>query len=162
MLSRLVTGHSRQVLNLRVGMNPLTVEGKMKSIDRLVDYVVAAAAKAGLNRKATYCLRLAVDEIATNIIMHGYQGTGSIGTLTVTAVFQPDQLIIELEDNSLPFDPRQVMPPKNLRHPLQKRKVGNLGIYLAMWGIDGFQYEHKQGINHSTFIMNRIAQKATK
>jgi anti-sigma regulatory factor (Ser/Thr protein kinase) len=145
-----------------MNMNPLTVEGKMKSVDRLIDYVVTAANKAGLNHKATYCLRLAVDEIATNIIMHGYKEAEFSGTLTVTAVFQPDQLIIKLEDNSLPFDPRQVMPPKNLRPPLQKRKVGNLGIYLAMWGIDGFRYEHKQGINHSTFIMNRIAQKVNR
>ncbi len=141
-------------------MNPLTVEGKMKSVDRLVDYVVKAATEAGLNHKAKYCLRLAVDEIATNIIMHGYQAVGVSGWLTVTAVFQPGHLIIELQDNSQPFDPRQVAKPQNLQQPLQKRKAGNLGVFLAMWGIDGFHYERKQGINHSIFIMNRFSQKA--
>lgn len=141
-------------------MEPLTVQGNLKSVDRLVEYVVTAAAKAGLNHKGVYCLRLAVDEIATNIITHGYQAAGLEGELTVTAVFQPHQLVIKLRDNSPPFDPRQALPPTNLKQPLQKRTAGNLGIFLTMWGLDGFQYEHKSGYNHCIFIMQHPTPKA--
>lgn len=132
----------------------------MNSIDKLVNYVVTAASQAGLNHRATYCLRLAVDEIATNIITHGYQAAGLDGELTVTAVFQPNQLIIELKDQGQPFDPRQAPPPTDLKQPLQKRTAGNLGIFLAMWGVDGFQYEHTRGCNRNIFIMRHAAQKA--
>lgn len=141
-------------------MEPLTVQGNLKSIDRLVNYVVTAASKAGLNHKATYCLRLAVDEIATNIVTHGYQAAGLEGEVTVTAVFQPGQLIIELKDKGQPFDPRQVASPTNLKQPLQKRAAGNLGIFLAMWGLDGFQYEHESGCNRNVFIMRHAKEKA--
>ena len=141
-------------------MEPLTVQGNLNSIDRLVDYVVTAASEAGLNYKATYCLRLAVDEIATNIISHGYQGAGLEGEVTVTAVFHPDHLIIKLEDKGKPFDPRQITTPANLKQPLHKRTAGNLGIFLAMWGLDGFHYEHESGYNRNTLIMRHTPQKA--
>lgn len=141
-------------------MEPLTVQGTLNSIDKLVNYVVTAASQAGLNQKATYCLRLAVDEIATNIVTHGYQAAGLDGEVTITAVFHPHQLVIELKDSGQPFDPRQVPAPIDLHHPLQKRTVGNLGIFLAMWGVDGFQYEHARGCNRNIFIMRHAAQKA--
>jgi serine/threonine-protein kinase RsbW len=141
-------------------MEPLTVQGTLKSVDQLVNYVVTAATKAQLNHRKTYGLRLAVDEIATNIITHGYEAAGLDGDLTVTAVFQPNKLIIELTDNGRPFDPRQIAPPTNLNKPLHKRTLGNLGIFLAMWGIDDFQYENEQDCNRNIFIIHRSSQKA--
>lgn len=140
-------------------MDPLTVQSNLQSIDQLIEYVVTAAAHVGLNHKAVYCLRLAVDEIATNIITYGYQAAGLEGELTVTAVFQPDQLIIELKDSGQPFDPRLAPLPTDLKQPLQKRTIGNLGIFLAMWGVDGFHYEHKHGYNCNVFIMRYANQK---
>jgi serine/threonine-protein kinase RsbW len=141
-------------------MEPLTVTGNLNSIEELVNYVVTAASKAGLNRRATYCLRLAVDEIATNIITYGYEAAGLTGELEVTAVFQPNQLVIELKDSGEPFDPRQAPPPPNLKQPLQKRNAGNLGIFLAMWGVDCFQYEQTRSHNRNIFIMRHTTEKA--
>lgn len=143
-------------------MKPLTVEGELNAIDQVLAYVGTAAAKAGLSEKAAYCLRLAVDEIATNIINHGYQASGSGGKLTVKAKFKADKLIIHLEDNAAAFDPRQHPPPDNLNQPLQKRKTGNLGIFLAMWGVDKFRYECVHGYNRSTFIMDRPVKRSRK
>jgi anti-sigma regulatory factor (Ser/Thr protein kinase) len=141
-------------------MKPLTIQGNLDSIDELVNYVVTAASKAGLSRKAIYCLRLAVDEIATNIVTHNYSTQEIKGILTVTAVFQTNQLIIELTDYGKPFDPRQVPPPNNLKQPLQKRAAGNLGVFLAMWGVDGFHYEQKSDHNRSIFTMRHATEKA--
>lgn len=136
-------------------MKPLTVQGDLTSIDQLAEYVATAATLAGLDQRAAYCLRLAVDEIATNIITHGYQDAGLTGDLTVTADFRSDRLIIQLEDNGAIYDPRQTPPPDNLDQPLNERKAGHLGIFLAMWGIDGFTYERIHDHNRSTFVMQR-------
>ncbi|MCB9419872.1 MAG: ATP-binding protein [Ardenticatenaceae bacterium] len=95
-----------------------------------------------------------------NIITHGHQAAGLDGELTVTAVFHPNRLVIELKDSGQPFDPRQAKKPTNLKDPLQKRAAGNLGIFLTMWGIDGFQYEQTHGYNHNIFIMQYADQKA--
>ncbi|MCP4424589.1 MAG: ATP-binding protein [Chloroflexi bacterium] len=142
-------------------MEPLTVRNDLKSIDRLTEYVVTAASRAGLDEKATYSLRLAVDEIATNIITYGYQEADMTGDLTVTAVFQSDRLIIQLEDTGAAFDPRQAPPPDDLNQPPHKRKTGHLGIYLALWSVDGFRYESSHGCNRSAFIMQRPKRKVS-
>jgi anti-sigma regulatory factor (Ser/Thr protein kinase) len=53
-------------------MKPMTVPATLDSLGAIAEYVLAAAASAGLDKRASYNLRLAVDEIVTNIIVHGY------------------------------------------------------------------------------------------
>ena len=52
------------------------------------------------------------------------------------------------------FDPRQVPQPDNLDRPLEERQDGGLGIFLALWGVDDFAYDHHGEVNRSTFVMN--------
>lgn len=136
-------------------MEPLTVASRLESLTKVATYVMAAAAVADLSRRATYLLRLAVDEIATNIITHGYREAGLEGTLTVSAVMDDEQLEICLEDSGVRYDPRQVHPPDDLHRPAEKRQAGGLGVYLALQGVDQFHYERVQGCNRSTFIVLR-------
>ncbi|HEY9797793.1 MAG TPA: ATP-binding protein, partial [Leptolyngbyaceae cyanobacterium] len=60
-------------------MKNLTVAGTLDSLDAIAKYVMAVAAATGLDKKTSYNLRLAVDEIATNIIIHGYEEAGREG-----------------------------------------------------------------------------------
>ena len=57
-------------------MESLTVSGTLDSLKTIAAYVLSAAENAGLEKKPAYKLRLAVDEIATNIIVHGYEEAG--------------------------------------------------------------------------------------
>ena len=66
-------------------MKPITVPGTLASLSLIRDYARAAAAEAGLDKKRTYRLELAVDEIATNIVNHGYQEAGLTGDVVVRA-----------------------------------------------------------------------------
>ncbi|MEQ8963773.1 MAG: ATP-binding protein, partial [Coleofasciculus sp. C2-GNP5-27] len=60
-------------------LEPLTVSGTLDSLGAIAQYVLQAAQAANLDKKASYNLRLAVDEIATNIIIHGYEDVGLEG-----------------------------------------------------------------------------------
>src|SRR5439155_1550196 len=51
--------------------NSLTVPATMDALAEIAAFVLAEADAAGLGRQARYRLRLAVDELATNIIIHG-------------------------------------------------------------------------------------------
>lgn len=137
-------------------MEPLTVPGKLDSLKAIADYVMAAAAAAGLNKKASYNLRLAVDEIATNIIIYGYQTSGMEGVLDLRAKIDEQTLTITIEDSAALYDPTQQAPPKNLDAPLQEREIGGLGVYLATMGVDRFLYERDGNQNRNIFIVNRI------
>ena len=87
-------------------MEPLTVPGTLDALATIGKYVLAAAAVAGLDNKAAYRLRLAVDEIATNIIAYGYQPMGQDGVIDVRADIDEQTLTITLEDTAPAFDPR--------------------------------------------------------
>jgi serine/threonine-protein kinase RsbW len=134
-------------------MNPLTVPGTLDSLSLIRDYVRAAAAQAGLDRKRSYRLELAVDEIATNIVNHGYQEAGRVGDVVTRAEFDANALTIALEDTAVPFDPRHLRRPDQIDLPLAERPIGGLGVYLAMENVDEFRYEYVDGHNRNIFLV---------
>ena len=136
-------------------MNRLRLPATLDALPALVAYVTEACAASGLEEKAAYRLRLAVDEIATNAITHGYKETQEAGYLLIHAHVSADKLTIVLEDMSPPYDPRQTPPPLDLDRPLESRPSGGLGIYLALQGVDAFSYEYSDDVNRHTFVMNR-------
>jgi anti-sigma regulatory factor (Ser/Thr protein kinase) len=133
--------------------------GTLESLEAISDYAERAAAAADLDQKATYKLRLAVDEIATNIVVHGYQEAGLEGPIDIWAEMDDTDLRITLEDKATPFDPRQAPPPKGMDLPIDKRDIGGLGVFLAMRSVDELIFERIGDRNRNTFIMHRPAVK---
>ena len=136
-------------------MEPLIVDGTLDSLSEIAKYVMAAGTAAGLDKKAIYQLRLAVDEIATNIILHGYQENGMEGNVEVKAEINEKALTIALEDTAIAFDPTQKKPPTDLELPLEERKIGGLGVFLAVDGVDQFSYERVENRNRNIFVVQR-------
>ena len=114
---------------------------------------MAAAASAGLDKRASYRLRLAVDEIATNIIVHGYAEAGLQGALELRADIDDRTLIIAIEDTGVAYDPRQA-PVPDTDLPLEQRPIGGLGVYLAIRSVDEFLYERVGDRNRTIFKMH--------
>jgi anti-sigma regulatory factor (Ser/Thr protein kinase) len=138
-------------------MKPLTVPGTLDSLALIRDYVRQAAAQAGLDRKRAYRLGLAVDEIATNIVNHGYLKTGRTGDVVVRATIDADALTIALEDTAVPFRPRQLRRPEQIDLPMAERPIGGLGVFLAMENVDELRYEYVDGRNRNIFVVKRTA-----
>ena len=138
-------------------MQPLTVPGTLDSLSAIADYVKLAAAAAGLNKKAAYKLRLAVDEIATNIILHGYQEAESQGVIELQADINEQVLTFYIEDTGGAFDPFQKLSVEEeiVHLPIEQRPIGKLGVYLAIQGVDKFLYERVGNRNRNIFVVNR-------
>jgi serine/threonine-protein kinase RsbW len=135
----------------------LTVPGDLSSLKSIRDYVMRAASQSGLEKVLTNRLRLAVDEIVTNTIVHGYTEAGLEGDILVEALIDDEKLVITVEDEGAYFDPTQhEMPgPEDLGQPLDTREVGGLGIYLAVNSIDEFHFERDGSINRNIFVVFR-------
>jgi anti-sigma regulatory factor (Ser/Thr protein kinase) len=133
-------------------MNPLYLPGTLHSVRAIGKYVLAAAEKAGLESQAAYRLRQAVDEIATNAVIHGYQACGANGYLEIAAVFDETKLAITLVDISPAFDPLSVPPPADLEWRTGDRPAGGLGVFLALRGVDEFRHEWVNEQNRNTFV----------
>ncbi|MDI9547417.1 MAG: ATP-binding protein [Chloroflexota bacterium] len=136
-------------------MDSLTVPGNLDSLQAIRDFVLAAAEEAGIDERSAYKLSLAVDEIATNIIIYGYGGSATPGDVVVQADTEDRRLQIVLEDTSPPFDPFSRGEPSGLDAPLEERAIGGLGVYLAKRSVDEFRYEYVDGRNRNIFVVNR-------
>jgi anti-sigma regulatory factor (Ser/Thr protein kinase) len=100
---------------------------------------------------------LAVDELATNIVLHGYQEHGQSGDITLSAVTDDEALRIVMEDRGAAFVPatRPMPSTEELSKPLEERHIGGLGIFLALNSVDEYRYLRLGEINRNTLSMKR-------
>jgi anti-sigma regulatory factor (Ser/Thr protein kinase) len=133
--------------------------GTLDSLAAIRDFVAEAATAAGLDRKATYRLCLAVDEVATNVVLHGYDEAGRTGPLDVAVEVDAQAITVRLEDDAAPFDPSEHATPskEDLAKPLEERPIGGLGLMLAAEGVDELRYERVRGRNRNVFVVRRAA-----
>jgi phosphoserine phosphatase RsbU/P len=136
-------------------MDAITLPGTLDALSPIRDYVKEAAASAGLDHTATYNLLLAVDEIATNVVLHGYEEAGLQGNISVAAARQDDSLVIQLSDSGKSYDPFAHRTPDDagLCKELSDRPIGGLGIMLAKDGVDDLQYESTDKGNVHRFVV---------
>lgn len=140
-------------------MEGLTVAGNLEALEAIASYVQAAAASAGLSKARTYNLRLAVDEVITNIIIHGYQESGLTGDVSIQAWIDDAALTVCLEDAGADYNPYHIQDELNcekvIHQPLEDRPLGGLGVYLAMRSVDQFRYERIGDRNRTSFVVFR-------
>lgn len=134
----------------------LTLPGDLDALEPIRNYVSRAGKAAGLDDSAVYQLCLAVDEIATNVITHGYEEAGLSGNVTISSKVEDGKLILQLGDHGKSYDPSKhdIPDAEDLAMPLEDRPVGGLGILLALDGVDDLQYESSERGNVHRFVKN--------
>ena len=81
----------------------LIVQACFESLDKIRDYFSHAAREAGFNDDAVFEVEVAVDEAASNIIDHAYQGECQ-SEIECDYHLLPDGLQLTLHDHGKPFD----------------------------------------------------------
>lgn len=134
-------------------IEPLTLPARLDSLAKVRDFVRDAAERAGVDPQRIYNLQLALDEFATNVVVHGYGEARREGDIFLSAEAREGSLVVTLADEAPPFDPRaRVLPDEeDLSRPLEERAVGGLGIFLAIKGVDRFDYRSEGGRNLNIF-----------
>ena len=102
------------------------------------------AARAGLAEQDISRVSLVIEELTTNVIVHGFAADGGWMRLRVTR--REDRLAIELRDNAPPFDPFHV-PMPSLTSDISERKVGGLGVHLIRTLMDEWGYVREDDQN---------------
>jgi serine/threonine-protein kinase RsbW len=106
----------------------LRLAADSENLARLRRFVAERAAALCARPAAIDDMVLAVDEMATNIIVHGYQGQD--GTIEVRVWREGSRLAVRLRDQAPPFDPATA-PRPNLALTLEQRRPGGLGIHMS-------------------------------
>jgi anti-sigma regulatory factor (Ser/Thr protein kinase) len=95
-------------------------------------------------------LELAVDEVCTNIIQHGYAPDRE-GEISLTIEVVADQARITVVDGGRPFSPDEAAEP-DLEAPWDERPVGGLGWHLVRSVVDEVHYRRDGSQNLLTLV----------
>jgi anti-sigma regulatory factor (Ser/Thr protein kinase) len=90
-------------------------------------------------------LNVALDELLTNTMVHGFAGREG-GAVTVEAALHPDRVAVTLTDDGRPFDPFGVAPADTAL-PVEERPIGGLGIHLVRGMMDEVSYQRRADRN---------------
>ena len=70
-------------------MKTLTLPAQLSSLKTIGQFIIAVCQEAGISSKRAYKLRLAVDELVTNIIVYGFANSTTESTLEINAEIEP-------------------------------------------------------------------------
>jgi serine/threonine-protein kinase RsbW len=107
---------------------------------------------SGFSDEQILDLQLAVEEVITNTIMHGYAGT--TGIIAICCRAGQDEVIVEISDDAPAFDPLQV-PEPDTSADLDDREIGGLGIFLIRKVTDNATYRYDKAKNILTLTKKR-------
>ncbi len=96
------------------------------------------AGENGLPQSVLHDLNVVLDEVLNNIIAYGYED-GAQDEIKVRLERRDGEIVLLIEDQGRPFDPRQVSAP-DLIAPLHARKVGGLGVHFMRSLMDDLTY----------------------
>lgn len=105
----------------------------------------ALGAEHGLSADVVYDVQLALEEILTNVIAHGY-ADDQVHHISIRLTLGGGAVAAEIEDDGNPFNPLEAAEP-DLSAGLRERRVGGLGIHFVRELMDGVEYSRARDRN---------------
>jgi anti-sigma regulatory factor (Ser/Thr protein kinase) len=117
-----------------------------------------AALLAGFDEAAAESVALAVDECATNVIKHAYQGRAD-QTVELRLEYRDGELRIDVIDSGPPAEPRP-LPELDLERYAAERRKGGLGVHLMDRIMDSVTYSRAGRGNCCRLVKRKDARPA--
>ena len=138
----------------------LHVTADVEQLATIRAFVERHARELGGDPFDVYDLILAVNEMATNIVVHGYRGQA--GAIEIELWAFGDGIEVRLRDRAPLFDPTRA-PEPDLSLPLHKRPLGGMGIHVTRELMDSLSYRvTPEGENELTLTKQGILARNRK
>lgn len=131
----------------------LNLESSLESLGQIEREVAAFGAEQGWPADLLFHVQLVLDELATNVIDHGYGASGYDFQIMIES--KPQAVRIEVVDEARPFDPLEDAPQPITEASLEEREVGGLGVHITKQLMDEMEYRRENGKNRLTLVKNR-------
>ena len=131
-------------------------EARRERLGDLLAFVERACALAALDADVAFDVRLATEEVVTNVIEHGYAGAETPGPISLRFHRDPRQVVVTIDDLAPPFDPATVRPA-DPSAPLEKRRLGGLGWHFVTRVMDEVRHEHRHPRGNRLTLVKRLA-----
>jgi serine/threonine-protein kinase RsbW len=130
------------VTNRRVEVFP----ARREALERIATFIEDVGVSAGFGRADCLRLRLLLEELLTNTVVHGH-GRDSDEPVSLTVEIDTGEVTIIYEDTAPPYDPftpsRAVVDSADL----EARPIGGLGLSLIAAMVRRFDYVYAEGRN---------------
>jgi serine/threonine-protein kinase RsbW len=133
---------------------------RLTDIGELLDIFDAFCEQAGIEEADQFDLRLAIDEVSANVMMHGYAKEAP-GPLEVSFCADDNRATITISDRASPFNPDEV-PPADLNTPADQREVGGFGWYLVRQVVDGLSYRYDPAYGNVVTLVKRLSRSSAE
>lgn len=136
-------------------MVSIELKGELSELEKLPQIVTEFGQRHHLSSETLFHTNLALEEILANVILYGYDDNKE-HKIHVCLLMEGGELIMEVEDDGLPFNPLDA-PEVDIQRPLEDRPVGRLGIHLVRNLMDRLEYQRENGRNRLLMMKKVIA-----
>ncbi|MDD1684425.1 MAG: ATP-binding protein [Methanoregula sp.] len=111
-----------------------------------------AMSRSGFSSEDILDTQLAVEEVISNTINHGYRGPS--GNIDISFRITSSSTEIDIADTAPPFDPLS-LPEPDLSGDVSDRKIGGLGVFLVRQVMDDVRYRREGKKNILTLVKKK-------
>lgn len=123
----------------------VSIENDLGELARVSELATALLERIGAAASVVYATQLAIEEVLSNVIRHGFDDQGRHDIALVLHANAGD-VELEVVDDGRPFDP-STAPAPVLDLPLVERSTGGLGIHLLRKFAREIRYERVRNRN---------------
>ncbi|BBB61818.1 hypothetical protein UNDKW_3545 [Undibacterium sp. KW1] len=125
------------------------IPGLIPEIESLTEALRGWADRHGIPARMINSIVLMLDELLTNVVMHGY-GDDDSGEIEVTVLATTNGLEVIIRDSATTFDPFSIAEPDTTLD-VDERDIGGLGVHFVRKMADSFAYRRDGDINEVRF-----------
>jgi len=127
----------------------ITLDSDIAELERLKIFVDEFCEGESLPEEICYPLHVALEELVLNTMKYG-RCEPAKGAIRLAMKRQADEVIVELSDTGISFNPLEAAAP-DFSSDVLDRQVGGLGIHLVRNLVHSIRYERRGGRNHLYF-----------
>lgn len=129
----------------------------MENVAEFRNFVEDACRGVGADETVCFDLKLVVDEVCSNIVVHGYKGVEP-GPINLSFTVDGEEIVVTITDHARPFDPKNAPVPM-LDAPASERRPGGLGWHLIRELVDRIEYEPGRERGNRLVLVKRFVRR---
>ena len=139
----------------------IALTNDLRKIARVAAGIDEFCSAHALAPEIAYSVNLAIDELLTNTISHGYDDEEP-HRIEVILRLEGNMVVVAIVDDSAPFDPTE-MREQDINALMDGEEIGGpemdgLGMLLVNRTMDGVEYRRQDGCNVVTLTKNAAEQ----
>ena len=142
------------MLYLTINTNGQANRSNYEALREMVSEVEAFGEQDGWPSELNFRVNLVIDELVQNVL--DYSRADGSGDVEVEVTSREVDLIIEITDDGIPFDPLTEAPEPDVTSAIEDRKIGGLGVHFTKTLMDDVEYRREDGKNRLKIVTRKV------